>query len=64
MDEIFSETAKRLADHPRLGRVGRIKGTRELLPHPSYRLVYEIRDETVWILGVVHTARRWPPARS
>jgi len=64
MDEIFSAAVGRLAEHPLLGRAGQIPGTRELIPHESYRVVYEVRAETVWILTLVHTARLWPPARS
>ena len=30
-------------------------------PHASYRLVHEVREDAVWILALVHTARRWPP---
>lgn len=41
MDELFSEAAARLADLPKLGRSGQIPGTRELIPHENYRLVYE-----------------------
>ncbi|MDZ7867125.1 type II toxin-antitoxin system RelE/ParE family toxin [Acidovorax sp.] len=63
MDEIFSAAVGRLADHPLLGRSGQIPGTRELIPHESYRLVYEVRADTVWILTLVHTARLWPPTR-
>ena len=63
LDELFSDAAARLADHPKLGRPGKIPGTRELIPHENYRLVYEIDGETVWVLTLVHTARRWPPAR-
>ena len=63
MDELFSDAAARLADHPKLGRPGRIKGTRELVLHESYRLVYEISGETVWMLALVHTARQWPLVR-
>jgi len=63
MDGLFSDAASRLARHPLLGRPGRIPGTRELIPHESYRLVYEIDGETVWILTLVHTARLWPPVR-
>jgi addiction module RelE/StbE family toxin len=62
MDELFSKAAARLADHPLLGRAGRITGTRELIPHKSYCLVYEIAQETVWVLALVHTARQWPPS--
>lgn len=64
MDKIFSAAVGRLAEHPLLGRAGQIPGTRELIPHESYRLVYEVRADTVWILTLVHTARLWPPARS
>ncbi len=41
-------------------RVGQIPGTRELTPDESYRLVYEVRADNVWILTLVHTARLWP----
>ena len=61
MDELFSKAAARLADHPKLGRTGRIPGTREVIPHKSYRVVYEIEQKTVWVLALVHTARQWPP---
>ena len=63
MDELFSAAVGRLAEHPLLGRPGQIPGTRELIPHESYRLVYEVRTDTVWILTLVHTARLWPPTR-
>jgi toxin ParE1/3/4 len=61
LDQLFSDAAARLADFPMLGRAGRLVGTRELFPQASYRLVYEIQGETIWVLTVVHTARRWPP---
>ena len=63
MDALFSDAAARLADHPKLGRSGKIRGTRELIPHESYRLVYEISGETVWMLALVHAARQWPLVR-
>ena len=63
MDLLFSEAAARLVEFPMLGHPGKILGTRELIPHASYRLVYEIAIEanTVWVLALVHTARQWPP---
>jgi addiction module RelE/StbE family toxin len=60
MDELFSDAAARLSYHPNLGQPGKIAGTREMIPHESYRLVYEIDGETVWMLALVHTARQWP----
>jgi toxin ParE1/3/4 len=63
MDESFSDAVTRLAEYPFMGRPGTIPGTRELIPHESYRLVYELAGETLWILALVHTSRRWPPGR-
>lgn len=63
MDEVFEAAVGRLAEHPLMGRPGQIPGARELIPHESYRLVYEVEADTVWILALVHTARLWPPTR-
>jgi addiction module RelE/StbE family toxin len=61
MDELFSAAAARLAAHPTMGKASQIAGAREWIPHESYRLVYEIDGDTVWVLALVHTARLWPP---
>jgi len=63
MDELFSDAAARLADYPLLGRPGLIAGTRELIAQENYRLVYEADTATVWILALVHVARKWPPVQ-
>ncbi|GGB37047.1 hypothetical protein GCM10011505_18130 [Tistrella bauzanensis] len=63
IDALFRDAVARLAMHPKMGRTGRLAGTRELIPHESYRLVYEIDDDTVWVLAIVHTARQWPPVQ-
>lgn len=64
LDELFGAATGRLAEHPMMGRPGQIPGTRELIPHESYRLIYEVQTDAVWILALVHTARMWPPDRS
>jgi len=63
MDRLFSDAAGRLTAHPKMGKPGKIPGTRELIPHESYRLVYEIDRGTVWVPTLIHTARQWPPVR-
>jgi addiction module RelE/StbE family toxin len=63
VDTLFSEAAESLAHFPQMGRVGKIPGTREIFPHESYRLVYEVEDDTVWILTLIHASRQWPPER-
>jgi plasmid stabilization system protein ParE len=62
MDGLFTLAAERLSELPHMGRDGVAAGTRELIPHPSYRLIYQIWNEELWILALVHTARKWPPA--
>ena len=64
MDELFEAALGRVAEHPLIGRPGQVPGTREWIPHESYRLVHEVQADTVWILVLVHTARLWPPTRS
>ena len=60
LDELFSEKAERLTDHPKLGRLGRVEGTRELVVHENYILVYDIVEDLTRILRVLHAARQWP----
>lgn len=64
MDQLFSDAVGGLADFPMLGHEGEVPGTRELTPHRSYRLIYEIVADTVWILVLIHSARQWPALRS
>lgn len=61
MDELFDLAVNRLMKRAYIGRPGKIPGTRELIPHESYRLVYEIEGDVIWILALVHTSRQWPP---
>ena len=61
MDQRFADTVAMLSQHPEIGRPGLIIGTREMIPHESYRIVYEMSGDSIWILAVVHTARLWPP---
>ena len=63
LDELISEMAGRLADHPDLGRPGRVAGTRELVAHHNYILVYDLDGDFVRILRVLHAAQQWPPIR-
>nr|WP_268234364.1 type II toxin-antitoxin system RelE/ParE family toxin [Pseudoxanthomonas indica] len=61
LDARFKEAAATLAAHPQIGKPGQVRGTREFLPHSSYRLVYELTQDTVRVLTLLHTSRIWPP---
>lgn len=60
LDELISEKAGRLADHPGLGHPGRVTGTSEFVIHPNYILIYDTVGESVRVL---HAARQWPLPR-
>lgn len=62
MHERIRRTIDYLKAQPFMGRPGGVAGTREAIPHPSYRVVYSVSDETVTIHSVFHTSRKWPPA--
>ena len=63
LDEIEKQT-DRLAEHPKLGRLGRVKGTRELvIARTPFLAVYRIQGELVQILRFLHGAQQWPPSK-
>ena len=53
-----------LPDHPKLYRVGRVSGTREMVVQSNYIVVYKVAPHAVSILRVLHAARQWPPGSS
>ena len=60
--EIEREIAQ-LDAHPRLGRPGRVEGTRELvITRLPYVVAYLDLEREVQILSVIHSARSWPTA--
>ena len=63
LDALIAEKAAHLVRHPRMGRPGRVKGTRELVAHRNYILIYDIAGAVVRVLRVLHAARQWPPSR-
>lgn len=59
-NDLHRRTTLLLADAPMAGRVGRARGTRELVfADLPYIVAYRVTDK-VEILAVVHTAREWP----
>jgi toxin ParE1/3/4 len=56
--------ADQLADHPNMGRVGRVPLTRELIVGGTpWIIVYRVRADMVEIIRVLHGAQSWPPRR-
>ena len=49
-----------LAEHPYLYRSGRVPGTRELVAHPNYVLVYRVAAECIEVVSVLHSRQEYP----
>jgi addiction module RelE/StbE family toxin len=59
MDEIQGKV-EQLQAHPKRCRLGRVKGTRELVVRPNYIVVYAETPVSVMVLRVLHAAQMWP----
>ena len=61
MVETVARAIELLAEHPGLGRPGRVEGTRELVVSGTpYLVPYRVRGHAVEILRIFHGARKWP----
>ena len=50
-----------LKEQSGLGRSGRVPGTKELIvPGTPYIVPYRVKDDTIQVLRVYHTSRKWP----
>lgn len=61
IDDLISDKAAMLKDYPKLGKTGRVPGTFELVINSNYMIVYDIVENRVRILNIVHNAQHWPP---
>lgn len=59
-DDIELKT-KTLPKFPKIGRPGKVKGTRELVAWSNYIIVYQVDVLTIRILRILHAAQQWPP---
>lgn len=58
---LIEQAVTLLADHPGLGRAGRVPGTRELVVSGTpYLVPYRVNGQRIDILRVFHGRRRWP----
>ena len=50
------------AEHPYLYRAGRVSGTREIIAHPNYIVVYQVTAERIEVVSVLHARQEYPPS--
>ncbi|NLD93420.1 MAG: type II toxin-antitoxin system RelE/ParE family toxin [Fibrobacter sp.] len=64
IDRLFDATGQ-LKENPQSGRIIPEIGKdncREII-YGSYRIMYKIEKNKIWITGVIHGARNWRPPR-
>ncbi|MDT3239625.1 type II toxin-antitoxin system RelE/ParE family toxin [Pseudomonas amygdali pv. morsprunorum] len=49
-----------LSEHPYLYPVGLISGTREIVAHPNYVIVYRVTERRIEIVNVLHARQQYP----
>lgn len=49
-----------VAEHPYLYRFGRVPGTREVVAHPNYILVYRVAVDCIEVVNVLHARQQYP----
>jgi toxin ParE1/3/4 len=57
----ITKAVRGLSTFPNRGRLGRVEDTRELVLAPlPFIAVYELQEEQIVVLRILHGAQRWP----
>jgi toxin ParE1/3/4 len=50
-----------LLEHPKMGRPGRVEGTRELVvSNTPFIVIYRLQGQHVEVIRLLHSAQLWP----
>ena len=60
LGQALKESTWPLPEHPHLFRRGRVLGTREIVVHPNYIVVYRVELACIQILNVLHARQEYP----
>lgn len=60
MRELIENSILPAAQHPYLYRTGKVPGTREIIAHPNYVLVYRVTANHVEVVAVLHSRQQYP----
>ena len=60
MRTLIERSVLPLPRDPHLFRAGRVAGTRELVAHPNYIVVYRVTEQTIEIVNVLHAHQQYP----
>lgn len=60
MKSVIEDAILPAAEHPYLFRPGRVPGTREIVAHPNYIVVYRVAAERIEVTSVLHARQEYP----
>lgn len=60
MRELIENAVLPAAEHPYLYRSGMVLGTREIIAHPNYIVVYKVMAERIEVVSVLHARQEYP----
>lgn len=59
--DLIAEQVDMLLQHPKMGRIGRKKETRELvISRTPFIVVYRIKGTHIEVIRLLHTSQQWP----
>jgi toxin ParE1/3/4 len=58
----IERAVSQLPQHPYLYRPGRVAGTREIVVHSNYVVVYRVLPTVIEIVAVLHSRQQYPAA--
>lgn len=58
----IDEGVERTRHFPEIGRPGRVIGTRGLIVHPNYIVVYQVTETAIDVLRLLHARQLYPPS--
>ena len=60
-DKEIERQVNMLLQHPKMGRPGRVKGTRELvISHTPFVIVYQDSPNRIDVIRFLHSSQQWP----
>jgi len=60
LKDAIEQAASNLPQHPYLYRPGLVAGTREIVVHPNYVVVYRVTSSTIEVVNVLHSRQQYP----
>jgi toxin ParE1/3/4 len=58
--ELIEASVRPAGEFPDMFRKGRVRGTREIVAHPNYIVVYRATVRRILVVAVIHARQKYP----